>query len=302
MPSLDDLKKRIKSVKSTQKITKAMKMVAAAKLRKAQENAEKGRPYSKKMESIILNLTESISDPLNAPKLLVGTGNDKTYLCVVLTADRGLCGGFNSNICKLAKVNFKKILEEGKDLKIIGDNLLSKEISKYLEKATSVKVISEENFELISKELYINSIFWLLDPIDGSANLNRNLDHSYISVCLISNEGFPLISVIGSIKDKKIRSCIVENKVIFNDSFKIKNHDIALNSLYLVSGFPLNFEKKDLYDYIYKLSLFKKVRMYGSAVGSLLMVADKKIDVYYEKGIFSWDVAGALLNVLLKED
>jgi F-type H+-transporting ATPase subunit gamma len=119
MPSLDDLKKRIKSVKSTQKITKAMKMVAAAKLRKAQENAERGRPYSQKMQNIILNLTKSINDPQNAPKLLVGTGEDKKYLCVVLTADRGLCGGFNSNICKLAKANFKKILSEGKELKII---------------------------------------------------------------------------------------------------------------------------------------------------------------------------------------
>ena len=77
MPSLDDLKKRIKSVKSTQKITKAMKMVAAAKLRKAQESAEKGRPYSRKMQNIILNLTNSINDPQNAPKLLVGNGNDR---------------------------------------------------------------------------------------------------------------------------------------------------------------------------------------------------------------------------------
>ena len=119
MPSLDDLKKRIKSVKSTQKITKAMKMVAAAKLRKAQESAEKGRPYSQKMQNIILNLTKSINDPNNAPKLLVGTGQDKKYLCVVLTADRGLCGGFNSNICKLAKINFKNILKDGKNLKKI---------------------------------------------------------------------------------------------------------------------------------------------------------------------------------------
>ena len=77
MASLDDLKKRISSVKSTQKITKAMKMVAAAKLRKAQESAEKGRPYSQKMQNIILNLTNTINDPQNAPKLLVGNGNDK---------------------------------------------------------------------------------------------------------------------------------------------------------------------------------------------------------------------------------
>ena len=119
MPSLDDLRKRIKSVKSTQKITKAMKMVAAAKLRKAQENAEKGRPYSEKMNNIILNLSNSITEKENAPKLLAGTGNEKVHLCIVLTADRGLCGGFNTNIVKKSKSFFEKIKSEGKSLKII---------------------------------------------------------------------------------------------------------------------------------------------------------------------------------------
>ena len=119
MPSLKDLKKRISSVKSTQKITKAMKMVATAKLRKAQESAERGRPYSEKMNNIILNLSDGVSDKENAPKLLVGTGNEKVHLCVVLTADRGLCGGFNSNIVKKAKSFFEKILKDGKTLKII---------------------------------------------------------------------------------------------------------------------------------------------------------------------------------------
>ncbi len=161
MPSLDDLKKRIKSVKSTQKITKAMKMVAAAKLRKAQENAEKGRPYSQKMQNIILNLTKSINDPQNAPKLLVGTGNDKIYLCVVLTADRGLCGGFNSNICKLAKSNFKKILNENKQLKIItvgtkGFDQIGREYGKYIIKKFSFKdkkQISFNEAEVIGNEI-----------------------------------------------------------------------------------------------------------------------------------------------------
>ena len=119
MASLDDLKKRISSVKSTQKITKAMKMVAAAKLRRAQESAEKGRPYSEKMNNIILNLSNGISDIENAPKLLSGTGEDKVHLCVVMTSDRGLCGGFNTNIIKKAKIFFQKILDEGKTLKII---------------------------------------------------------------------------------------------------------------------------------------------------------------------------------------
>ena len=119
MASLDDLKKRIASVKSTQKITKAMKMVAAAKLRRAQESAEKGRPYSEKMNNIILNLSDGISDKENAPKLLSGSGNDKIHLCVVITSDRGLCGGFNSNIIKKVKSYFAKLLKEGKDFKII---------------------------------------------------------------------------------------------------------------------------------------------------------------------------------------
>ena len=119
MASLDDLKKRISSVKSTQKITKAMKMVAAAKLRRAQESAERGRPYSEKMNNIILNLSSGISDKENSPKLLSGTGDDKVHLCVVMTADRGLCGGFNSNIIKKAKAYFQKLSESGKTLKII---------------------------------------------------------------------------------------------------------------------------------------------------------------------------------------
>ena len=110
MASLDDLKKRISSVKSTQKITKAMKMVAAAKLRRAQESAERGRPYSQKMNNIILNLSSGISDKENAPKLLAGTGEDKVHLCVVMTADRGLCGGFNSNIIKTPNCIFKSYL------------------------------------------------------------------------------------------------------------------------------------------------------------------------------------------------
>ena len=166
MPSLKDLKNRIGSVKSTQKITSAMKMVAAAKLRKAQENAEKGRPYSQKMQNIILNLTNSINDPQNAPKLLVGNGNDKTYLCLVLTADRGLCGGFNSNICKLAKTNFKKILNEGKELKIItvgskGLDQIKREYGKFVIKKFSFK--DKKNISFVEAEIIGNEIINLFN-------------------------------------------------------------------------------------------------------------------------------------------
>ena len=161
MPSLDDLRKRISSVKSTQKITKAMKMVAAAKLRKAQEMAEKGRPYSEKMDVIIQNLSRAINDPSNAPKLLFGTGENKTHLCIVMTADRGLCGGFNTNICKLAKNYFNKVLKESKNLKIItvgskGLDQLKREYNKYIIKKINFKDkknISFKDAELIGNEI-----------------------------------------------------------------------------------------------------------------------------------------------------
>ena len=161
MPSLDDLKKRIKSVKSTQKITKAMKMVAAAKLRKAQEMAEKGRPFSDKMDAIIQNLSKAIDDPTNAPRLLVGTGEDKTHLCIVMTADRGLCGGFNTNIVKQAKNYFQKILKDNKTLKIItvgtkGLDQLKRDYGKYIVKKINFKdkkKISFEEAELIGNEI-----------------------------------------------------------------------------------------------------------------------------------------------------
>ena len=151
MASLDDLKKRITSVKSTQKITKAMKMVAAAKLRRAQESAEKGRPYSEKMNNIILNLSSGISDKENAPKLLSGTGNDKVHLCVVMTSDRGLCGGFNSNIIKKAKSYFSKILNEGKELKIItvgskGNDQLKRTYGKKIVENISFKESKNTNY------------------------------------------------------------------------------------------------------------------------------------------------------------
>ena len=144
MASLDDLKKRIASVKSTQKITKAMKMVAAAKLRRAQESAEKGRPYSEKMNNVILNLSSGISDKENSPKLLSGSGSDKVHLCVVMTSDRGLCGGFNSNIIKKAKSYFAKLSEEGKELKII---TVGSKGNDQLKRAYGDKIISNISFK-----------------------------------------------------------------------------------------------------------------------------------------------------------
>jgi len=119
MPNLKDLKNRIESVKSTRKITKAMQMVAAAKLRRAQDAAEASRPYTARFNAVMAGLAGSVGGSDSAPKLLSGTGSDQTHLLVVMTAERGLCGGFNSNISKLARQKAQELLGQGKTVKVL---------------------------------------------------------------------------------------------------------------------------------------------------------------------------------------
>src|SRR5262245_3075221 len=119
MPSLKDLRNRIASVKATQKITKAMQMVAAAKLRRAQEAAEAARPYSRRMASVLANISQAIGGGGDAPPLMLGTGSDDVHLVIVCSAERGLCGGFNSQIARLARDHIRKLMADGKTVKII---------------------------------------------------------------------------------------------------------------------------------------------------------------------------------------
>jgi len=131
VPSLKDLKNRISSVKSTQKITKAKQMVAAAKLRRAEERAKEARPYTERMEAVLANLARSAEGNPNAPKLLAGTGKDETHLLIVATADKGLCGGFNASIVRLARERITKLQGEGKKVRILavgrkGDDMLKR--------------------------------------------------------------------------------------------------------------------------------------------------------------------------------
>jgi len=119
MPSLKDLKNRISSVKSTQKITKAKQMVAAAKLRRAEEAVKAARPYAERMEQVLNNLTAAAKDNPNAPALLAGTGKEETHLLIVATADKGLCGAFNSSIVRLAREHLARLHREGKTARII---------------------------------------------------------------------------------------------------------------------------------------------------------------------------------------
>ncbi len=119
MPSLKDLKNRIDSVKSTRKITKAMQMVAAAKLRRAQDAAEANRPYTERFTAVLAGLAKAAAGSDSAPELLRGTGDDKVHLLVVMTSERGLCGGFNSSIVKLAKAKITDLIAHGKTVKIL---------------------------------------------------------------------------------------------------------------------------------------------------------------------------------------
>ncbi len=161
MPSLKDLKNRIESVKSTRKITKAMQMVAAAKLRRAQDAAEASRPYTERFNAVMAGLAASVGGSDSAPKLLSGTGSDQVQLLIVMTAERGLCGGFNGNIAKLARIHAQKLIAEGKTVKIVtvgkkGRDALKRDLSDHFVHhvdLTEVKRVSYADAQGIAKDV-----------------------------------------------------------------------------------------------------------------------------------------------------
>jgi len=154
MPNLKDLKTRIDSVKSTRKITKAMQMVAAAKLRRAQEAAEAGRPYADRMNAVMANLAGASASADNAPKLLAGSGDDQVHLLVVATSERGLCGGFNSSIAKLARAKAKELIDAGKSVKII---TVGKKGREQLKRDLSDKMINHVDLSEVKKLGYVHA-------------------------------------------------------------------------------------------------------------------------------------------------
>ena len=143
MPSLKDLRGRINSVKSTRKITQAMKMVAAAKLRRAQSQAEAARPYAERMEAILASLGSAVASTPGAPRMLVGTGADRTHLLVVVTADRGLAGAFNTNVGRLARNRVRALEAEGKTVKLM---TVGRKGSAYLRREFADRIVGEINF------------------------------------------------------------------------------------------------------------------------------------------------------------
>ena len=163
MPSLKDLKNRIASVKSTRKITKAMQMVAAAKLRRAQDAAEASRPYTERFNALMSGLAASVGGSDSAPMLLRGTGRDQVHMCVIMTAERGLCGGFNSSIVKKARIHIEGLLAAGKTVKIItvgkkGREQLRREFGDHMVShvdLSAVKRIGYANAQEIARDVLI---------------------------------------------------------------------------------------------------------------------------------------------------
>ena len=161
MPNLKDLKNRIESVKNTRKITKAMQMVAAAKLRRAQDAAEASRPYSERFNSVLASLAASMGSSEGAPLLLRGTGKQDVHMLVVMTAERGLCGGFNSSIAKLARSHAAELKENGKQVKIItvgkkGRDAIKRDLGEYFIEHVDLsefKSIKYVNAQSIAKAL-----------------------------------------------------------------------------------------------------------------------------------------------------
>jgi F-type H+-transporting ATPase subunit gamma len=161
VPNLKDLKNRIESVKNTRKITKAMQMVAAAKLRRAQDAAEASRPYSERFNSVLASLAASVGSSKSAPLLLRGTGKQDVHMLVVMTAERGLCGGFNSSIAKLARSHAARLQENGKQVKIItvgkkGRDAIKRDLSEFFIEhvdLSELKSIKYVNAQSIAKTL-----------------------------------------------------------------------------------------------------------------------------------------------------
>ena len=175
MPSLKSLRLRINSVKSTRKITQAMKMVAAAKLRRAQSQAEAARPYADRMERMLASLGASVAGSPDAPKLLVGTGADQVHLLVVVTAERGLCGGFNTNVGRFARAQVRALEAEGKTVKII---TVGRKGAVYLKRDFASRFVAEISFANKKRIGYE-------DASEVSAKISDMLDAGAFDVCTL---------------------------------------------------------------------------------------------------------------------
>ncbi|WP_431303575.1 F0F1 ATP synthase subunit gamma [Sediminicoccus sp. BL-A-41-H5] len=175
MATLKSLRLRINSVKSTRKITQAMKMVAAAKLRRAQTQAEAARPYAERMERMLASLGASVAGSPDAPKLLVGTGADKVHLLVVVTAERGLCGGFNTNVGRFTRTTVRALEAEGKTVKII---TVGRKGAVYLKREFASRFVGEYSFANKKR-------IGFEDAAEVTSRISEMLDAGEFDVCTL---------------------------------------------------------------------------------------------------------------------
>ncbi len=173
MASLKDLRLRINSVKSTRKITQAMKMVAAAKLRRAQQRAEAARPYAERMERMLASLGAAVAGQPDAPKLLVGTGGDAVHLLVVVSGDRGLAGAFNTNVGRFARNRVRELESHGKTVKILG---VGRKATTYLKREFGSRFVGEISFAN-------KKVVGFDDAAEIAATITRMLDANEFDVC-----------------------------------------------------------------------------------------------------------------------
>lgn len=221
MPSLKDLKNRIGSVKNTRKITKAMQMVAAAKLRRAQDSAEAARPYADRMSAVVAGLTAAAAGSGTAPRLLTGTGDDRRHLLVVLTSERGLAGGFNSSIVKLARQRLHELQAQGKQAAILtvgkkGREQLKRDFSELFVShvdLSEVKRIGYENAREIADQI--------LDRFEGGefdvATLFYNRFESVISQVPTARQVIPAVIEEGAADISSLHDYEPDEHVILND-------------------------------------------------------------------------------------
>ncbi|QRZ15529.1 F0F1 ATP synthase subunit gamma [Paracoccus methylovorus] len=221
MPSLKDLKNRIGSVKNTRKITKAMQMVAAAKLRRAQEAAEAARPYADRMASVMAGLTAAAAGSDMAPRLLAGTGEDRRHLLVVMTSERGLAGGFNSSIVKLARLRLQELQAQGKQVAILtvgkkGREQLKREYSALFVRhfdMSEVKRIGYENARQVADDI--------LDRFDAGefdvATLFYNRFESVISQVPTAKQVIPAVVEAGEAEASSLYDYEPDENAILNE-------------------------------------------------------------------------------------
>jgi F-type H+-transporting ATPase subunit gamma len=211
MPSLKDLKVRINSVKSTQKITSAMKMVAAAKLRRAQEKAEAARPYAERMEKVLASLAASVGSRDGAPALLAGTGKDQVHLIVVMTSDRGLCGAFNSSIVRQARRLAREVKGDGKALKIL---CVGRKARDQMRREFPQEIVA--TFEAVGKPK-LN--FEAADKI--ATRIRQMFDHGEFDVCTV---------VYNKFKSAITQIVTTQQSIPFAQAAANENADPELNS------------------------------------------------------------------------